>query len=105
MQPAVTTRHFASPESNRLPELMKSFGCADVIASVDWEALGTRISELITYQSRSRPQNSAIRDPETLTIMARALDRACNFLPVQFRDTDYMRRRLAFEIIRHAKNG
>jgi hypothetical protein len=84
---------------------MKSFGCADVIASVDWEALGTRISELITYQSCSRPQNSAICDPETLTIMTRALDRACNFLPVQFRDTDYMRRRLAFEIIRHANNG
>jgi hypothetical protein len=37
--------------------------------------------------------------------MTHALDRACNFLPAQFRDTDYMRRRLAFEIIRHVNNG
>jgi hypothetical protein len=105
MQFAATTRHFAPPESERLAELMKSFGCADVIAPVDWEALGTRVSELITCQSRSRPQNSAIYDPETLTIMTRALDRACNFLPAQFRDTDYMRKRLAFEIVRHLNNG
>ena len=52
--------------------------------------------------------SSSIRcvyDPETLAIMTRAFDRACNFLPAQFRDSDFMRRRLAFHIIRHVNDG
>ena len=46
-----------------------------------------------------------VYDPETLTIMTHAFDRACNFLPAKFRDSDNMRRRLAFHIIRHVNDG
>jgi len=38
---------------------------------------------------------SRVYDPHTLSIMAIAFDRACDFLPVQFRGSDYMRRKLA----------
>jgi hypothetical protein len=37
--------------------------------------------------------------------MAIAFDRACDFLPVQFRGSDYMRRKLASHIIRHVNDG
>ena len=47
----------------------------------------------------------SVYDPETLTIMSNALDRACDFLPVQFRDSDHMRRKLALHIIRHLDEG
>jgi hypothetical protein len=36
-----------------------------------------------------------VYDPDTLSIMTDAFDRACDFLPVQFRDSDHMRRKLA----------
>src|SRR6267142_2122998 len=48
---------------------------------------------------------SRVYDPHTLSIMAIAFDRACDFLPVQFRDSDYMRRKLASHIIRHVNDG
>ena len=48
---------------------------------------------------------SHVYDPHTLSIMANAFDRACDFLPVQFRDSDYMRRKLASHIIRHVNDG
>jgi hypothetical protein len=44
-------------------------------------------------------------DPEILTIMANALDRACDSFPVHFRDSDQLRRRLAFHIIRQINDG
>ena len=47
MQHAATTWTFASAD-NRLAELMKTFGCADVIAPVDAEAFGKRAGELLT---------------------------------------------------------
>jgi hypothetical protein len=56
---------------------------------------------------RMIPSNniSRVYDPHTLSIMAIAFDRACDFLPVQFRDSDYMRRKLASHIIRHFNDG
>jgi hypothetical protein len=39
---------FASTD-NPLAELMKTFGCADVIAPVDAEAFGERAGELLTH--------------------------------------------------------
>ena len=52
------------------------------------------------------PSNiSRVYDPHTLSIMAIAFDRACDFLPVQFRGSDYTRRRLASHIIRHVNDG
>jgi hypothetical protein len=46
-----------------------------------------------------------VYDPETLIIMGSAFDRACDFLPVQFRDSDHMRKKLALHIIRHINDG
>src|SRR6266702_8236154 len=40
-------------------------------------------------------------DPDTLSIMTNAFDRACDSVPVQFRNSDRMRRKLALHIIRH----
>src|SRR4029453_16902032 len=39
-----------------------------------------------------------VYDPETLSIMTDAFGRACDFLPVQLRDSDHMRRKLASHI-------
>ena len=50
------TWNFAPPGNNcnnRLTELMKSFGCADVIAPVDAEAFGKRAGELIRWGVRA----------------------------------------------------
>ena len=52
--------------------------------------------------------SSAIRrvyDPDTLRIMTNAFDRACDFLPAQFRNSDSVRRRLALHIIHHLNDG
>jgi hypothetical protein len=46
-----------------------------------------------------------VYDPGTLSIMTDAFDRACDFLPAQFRDSDHMRRKLASHIIRHVNDG
>jgi hypothetical protein len=46
-----------------------------------------------------------VYDPDTLSIMTNAFDRACDFLPVHFRDSDHMRRKLALHIIRHVNDG
>jgi hypothetical protein len=53
------------------------------------------------------PSNDVRRvyDPDTLSLMTNAFDRACDFLPVQFRDSERMRRRLALHIIRHIDDG
>ena len=52
------------------------------------------------------PSNvSRVYDPHTLSIMGIAFGRACDFLPVQFRGSDYMRRKLASQIIRHVNDG
>ena len=55
---------------------------------------------------RMIPSNniSRVYDPHTLSIMAIAFDRACDVLPVQFRDS-YMRRKVASHIIRHVNDG
>jgi hypothetical protein len=37
--------------------------------------------------------------------MTNAFDRACDFLPVQFRNNDRMRRKLALHIIRDLNDG
>jgi hypothetical protein len=44
-------------------------------------------------------------DPDSLRIMTTAFDRACDFLPVQFRNSDRMRRKLATHIIRQVNDG
>jgi hypothetical protein len=44
-------------------------------------------------------------DPEILTIMGNAFDHACDCLPVQFRDSDSLRRKLALHIIREMNDG
>jgi hypothetical protein len=44
-------------------------------------------------------------DPEILTIMGNAFDHACDCLPVQFRDSDSLRRKLALHIIREINDG
>jgi len=46
-----------------------------------------------------------IYDPDTLSIMGDAFDRACDFLPIKFRDSDRMRRKLALHIIRQVDEG
>ena len=46
-----------------------------------------------------------VYDPETLAIMGHALDHACSVLPTQFRDSEYMRRKLALHIIRQVDDG
>jgi hypothetical protein len=43
-------------------------------------------------------------NPETLTMMTHAFDRACDFFPVQL-SSDYMRRKLALHIIRQVDDG
>jgi len=44
-------------------------------------------------------------NPEILTIMGNAFDNACNCLPVQFRDSESLRRKLALHIIRQIDDG
>jgi len=44
-------------------------------------------------------------DPDSLRIMTNAFDRACDFLPAQFRDDGRMRRKLAMHIIRQVNDG
>lgn len=48
---------------------------------------------------------SHVYDPDSLRIMANAFDRACDFLPVQLRESDRMRRKLALHIIRQVDGG
>src|SRR5262249_58912295 len=48
---------------------------------------------------------SPVCDTHNLSIMAIAFDRACDLLPVQFSDSDYMRRKLAPHIIRLAQSA
>jgi hypothetical protein len=55
----------------------------------------------MTPLSRIRP----VYDPDTLRIMVDAYERACNFLPDRFRNSDRMRRKLALHIIRHLNDG
>ncbi len=43
--------------------------------------------------------------PEVLMVMTKAFDRACDFLPSEFRDSDHMRRKLALHIIRQVDDG
>jgi len=45
-----------------------------------------------------------VYDPDTLTMMTHAFDRACAFLPTQL-NSDYMRSKLALHIIRQVDNG
>src|SRR5215472_6188872 len=46
-----------------------------------------------------------VYDPEVLIVMTNAFDRACDFLPAEFRDSDRMRRKLALHIIRQVDDG
>ena len=46
-----------------------------------------------------------VYDPEALMVMTDAFDRACDFLPAEFRDSDRMRRKLALHIIRQVDDG
>jgi len=38
-------------------------------------------------------------------VMTNAFDRACEFLPAQFKDSEQMRRRLALQIIHQVDDG
>jgi hypothetical protein len=44
-------------------------------------------------------------DPEVVKIMSKAFDRACEALPVQFKDSDRVRRKLALLIIHQIDEG
>jgi hypothetical protein len=55
----------------------------------------------MTLSSGIRP----VYDPDTLRIMTDAFDHACNFLPVQFRNNDRIRRKLALHIICDLNDG
>jgi hypothetical protein len=46
-----------------------------------------------------------VYDPATLRVITNAFDRACDSLPVQFRDSDRVRRKIALHIIRHLNDG
>jgi len=46
-----------------------------------------------------------VYDPEVLMVMTDAFDRACDFLPAEFRDSDRMPRKLALHIIRQVDDG
>ena len=50
--------NFAPADANRLPELLKSFGCADVIAPIDYARFSGRAVELIC---RTQVVNPAAR--------------------------------------------
>jgi hypothetical protein len=41
------TATWNSPPAARLSELLESFGCADVIAPVDWNAVAYKVADLI----------------------------------------------------------
>jgi hypothetical protein len=47
----------------------------------------------------------SVYDPDILKIMADAFDHACNSLPVQFINSDRMRRKLALHILREVNDG
>jgi hypothetical protein len=55
---------------------------------------GPKTEGKMTPSSGIRP----VYDTNTLRIMTNAFGRACNFLPVQFRNSDRMRRELALRI-------
>jgi hypothetical protein len=46
-----------------------------------------------------------VYDPEVLMVMTNAFDRACDFLPAEFRDSDHMRRKLALHIFHQVDDG
>ena len=46
-----------------------------------------------------------VYDREVLMVMSNAFDRACDFLPAQFRESDHMRRKLALHIIHQVDDG
>src|SRR5262245_66528026 len=46
-----------------------------------------------------------VYDPEVLMVMTNAFDRACDFLPAEFRDSDHMRRKLALHIFHQVDVG
>ena len=73
MQQRATTWHFAPPENTRLAELMKSLGCADVVAPVDWAAFGSRVSELIGRAST--PKAVVQREDSTMPTKRAETDR------------------------------
>jgi hypothetical protein len=60
MQHAAKIWTFASTD-NRLAELMKTFGCADMIAPVDAEAFGKRAGELLTHVAFGKSAEWATR--------------------------------------------
>src|SRR5262245_667784 len=53
MQHTATSAWDFAPADNRLAELMKLFGCADVIAPIDGAAFGRRMGELLTRSLNS----------------------------------------------------
>src|SRR5262245_51595254 len=56
--------------------------------------------------SRERiDRQQCVYDPEVLIVMTNAFDRACDFLPAEFRDSDQLRRKLALHIIRQVDDG
>jgi hypothetical protein len=46
-----------------------------------------------------------VYDPEILTVMTTAFDRACDSVPVHFRESSALRRKLALHIIRQVNEG
>ena len=79
-----------SAGSNRLREMLKLYGCEDVVASVDGDAFGRRASELIR-RGVSRRWAAKL---EAAGIATRAMPRttrvlptpACRLLPVELKE-------------------
>jgi hypothetical protein len=104
-------RHWLEYDSVALAVLVVGIGLIELIVLRIWRAFCSRLRAWDVLRDRQVermiPSNniSRVYDPHTLSIMAIAFDRACDFLPVQFRDSDYMRRKLASHIIRHVNDG
>lgn len=63
---------------------------------------------LVENGNNEMTPSSSIRrmyDPETVAVMTNALDHACSCLPAQFRESEYMRKKLALHIIHQVDDG
>jgi hypothetical protein len=84
-----TAWNFAPAGNNRLRELLKLYGCEDVVAPVDGDAFGRRASELI----RRGVSRKWVAKLEAAGIATRAMPRttrvptqASRMLPVELKD-------------------
>ena len=65
-------RNFAP--AARLPDLLKDFGCADVVAPVEWEGFGRRAGELICRKKPTTAGKYRLRALKALETAAQTRD-------------------------------